>query len=124
MTRARSYARWSTVKPSGAACGSSPPAGAAAVEVAAAPAGAGGTGGGGGVGGIGGAGGSGGAGGGGGGGGSSGPPMGDLSDTWSCGGFIGDTRNSQARYYTTAFGCWTDSNGDPHSDPGDNCQPW
>jgi len=50
--------------------------------------------------------------------------MGDLSDTWSCGGFIGDTRNSQARYYTTAFGCWTDSNGDPHSDPGDNCQPW
>ena len=46
-----------------------------------------------------------------------------TSSTWSCGGTWGTSKMEDGGYYATSFGCWLDANGDPHSDPGDNCIP-
>ncbi len=42
---------------------------------------------------------------------------------WSCTGSYGTKKASDGIYYTTSFGCWVDSKGVSHSDPGDNCIP-
>jgi hypothetical protein len=42
---------------------------------------------------------------------------------WSCNGPYGTSKMANGDYYGTAFGCWTDGNGNPQSDPGDNCIP-
>jgi hypothetical protein len=41
---------------------------------------------------------------------------------WTCPGLAGTTKSPHGKYYITAFGCWSDGNGN-HSDPGDNCIP-
>lgn len=46
-----------------------------------------------------------------------------TSSNWSCSGTWGTKKVSNGDYYITAFGCWEDANGTPHSDPGDNCIP-
>ena len=60
-------------------------------------------------------------------GGDSEPPGGSCSlptdGPWSCGGLTGSTTNESGGYFTTSFGCWVDSDGDPRGDPGDNCLP-
>jgi hypothetical protein len=43
---------------------------------------------------------------------------------WSCSGTVGRIANPARVYYTTSFGCWTDSSGGEHGDPGDNCIPY
>jgi hypothetical protein len=43
---------------------------------------------------------------------------------WSCGGLTGKTASPTGVYYTTSFGCWTDSSGVEHGDAGDNCVPY
>jgi hypothetical protein len=48
--------------------------------------------------------------------------MGSTS-TWSCSGSYGTSKMEDGNYYATSFGCWVDGNGDPQSDPGDNCVP-
>jgi hypothetical protein len=42
---------------------------------------------------------------------------------WSCNGTYGTTKVAGGDYYATSFGCWKDSNGVTHTDPGDNCIP-
>ncbi len=80
----------------------------------------------GGAGGASGAGGSGGASGSGGAGGSAGAPANYSTpeSSWTCGGSAGTHPSESGSYYVTNFGCWTDSSGGAHSDPGDNCVPW
>ena len=46
-----------------------------------------------------------------------------TSDGWSCSGSWGTTKSQSGDYFVTAFGCWTDSAGTVHTDPGDNCIP-
>jgi hypothetical protein len=46
-----------------------------------------------------------------------------TSDGWSCSGSWGTTPSQSGDYFITAFGCWTDSIGDVHTDPYDNCIP-
>ncbi len=54
------------------------------------------------------------------------PPGGFSSaeQSWSCSGTTGNHRAASGSYYVTTFGCYTDSNGNPQGDPGDNCIPW
>ncbi len=46
-----------------------------------------------------------------------------TTTTWSCDSTWGKTKAQNGDYYATAFGCWKDENGTPHTDPGDNCIP-
>ncbi len=46
-----------------------------------------------------------------------------TTSTWSCTGSYGTSKAENGDYYTTAFGCWIDDNGNHQSDPGDNCIP-
>jgi hypothetical protein len=46
-----------------------------------------------------------------------------TSASWACSGSYGTAKMDDGNYYATSFGCWVDGNGDPHSDPGDNCIP-
>lgn len=46
-----------------------------------------------------------------------------TTSTWSCSGTTGKTKMQNGDYVATAFGCWTDANGQDHSDSGDNCIP-
>jgi len=80
----------------------------------------------GGAGGASGASGAGGAGGASGAGGSSGAPApyGTPETSWTCGGTAGTHPSASGSYYVSNFGCWVDSSGTAHSDPGDNCIPW
>jgi len=48
-------------------------------------------------------------------------PPGDTS--WSCSGTYATKKAGDGNYYLTSFGCWVDSSGTHHSDPGDNCIP-
>ena len=43
--------------------------------------------------------------------------------TLDCTGSYGKTKAVNGDYYITAFGCWLDANGTPHTDPADNCIP-
>jgi hypothetical protein len=45
------------------------------------------------------------------------------SANWSCNGSYGTVKAANGDYYGTEFGCWVDSNGNAHTDPGDNCIP-
>lgn len=42
---------------------------------------------------------------------------------WTCSGSYATTPVDTGSYYLTAFGCWVDSGGGVHTDPGDNCIP-
>ena len=46
-----------------------------------------------------------------------------TADNWSCSGTYSKTKSSSGDYYSSVFGCWLDSNGTAHGDPGDNCIP-
>jgi hypothetical protein len=46
-----------------------------------------------------------------------------TTNTWSCSGSYGKAKVEDGDYYATEFGCWTDGNGNVHTDPGDNCIP-
>ncbi len=46
-----------------------------------------------------------------------------TSASWSCSGTTGKTKLQNGAYIATSFGCWVDTNGVSHSDPGDNCVP-
>lgn len=46
-----------------------------------------------------------------------------TTSTWSCSGSYGTAKAENGDYYTTAFGCWIDDNGNHQSDSGDNCIP-
>jgi len=46
-----------------------------------------------------------------------------TSATFSCTGSYGTTKAENGDYYITTFGCWVDSSGVAHGDPGDNCIP-
>jgi hypothetical protein len=46
-----------------------------------------------------------------------------TTTSWSCSGSYGTTKAENGDYYITVFGCWVDSKGVPHGDPGDNCIP-
>jgi hypothetical protein len=48
---------------------------------------------------------------------------GNGGSPWSCSGSYGTTKVDTGEYYATAFGCWTDGNGNVHQDSGDNCIP-
>lgn len=48
---------------------------------------------------------------------------GEGLSSWGCSGSFGIKKMADCEYYATAFGCWKDSNGQNHSDPGDNCIP-
>jgi hypothetical protein len=48
---------------------------------------------------------------------------GNGGSPWSCNGSYGTTKVDTGEYYATAFGCWTDGNGNIHQDSGDNCIP-
>jgi hypothetical protein len=52
------------------------------------------------------------------------PPGGNTETSWTCDGTAGTKKAASGSYYVTSFGCWVDGNGNPHSDPGDNCIPW
>lgn len=47
-----------------------------------------------------------------------------AESSWTCGGTAGTHPSPSGSYYTTTFGCYVDSNGTAHGDPGDNCVPW
>jgi hypothetical protein len=59
--------------------------------------------------------------------GSSGPAaslgVGAGAAPWTCTGSYSVTPVDTGSYYLTSFGCWTDSSGTVHTDPGDNCIP-
>jgi hypothetical protein len=46
-----------------------------------------------------------------------------TTTTWSCTGVQGTVKAQDGDYYITSFGCWIDSSGVAHGDPGDNCSP-
>ena len=46
-----------------------------------------------------------------------------TTDTWSCTGSYGTTPSQDGNYYLSSFGCWVDTDGGTHTDPGDNCIP-
>src|SRR5262249_27193003 len=48
----------------------------------------------------------------------------DDGEPWSCDGSYATTKVEGGQYYSTSFGCWVDSNGNAHSDSGDNCIPY
>lgn len=48
----------------------------------------------------------------------------DPGSAWSCTGSYATTKVAGGKYYSTSFGCWVDSNGNSHSDSGDNCIPY
>jgi uncharacterized protein YraI len=48
---------------------------------------------------------------------------GSTSSNWSCSGSYGTTKMADGSYDLTEFGCWVDSSGVAHGDPGDNCIP-
>ena len=48
---------------------------------------------------------------------------GEGQKSWSCSGSFNTQKAADCEYYATAFGCWKDSNGVNHGDPGDNCIP-
>jgi hypothetical protein len=51
-------------------------------------------------------------------------PVGSSGATsWSCTGSYGTEPMADGEYYATEFGCYTDSSGGTHGDPGDNCIP-
>ena len=46
-----------------------------------------------------------------------------TTSSWSCSGTWGTKKADNGNYYATSFGCWKDSSGNVHQDPGDNCIP-
>ena len=46
-----------------------------------------------------------------------------TTDTWSCAGSYGTIPSQDGNYYLSSFGCWVDTDGGTHTDPGDNCIP-
>jgi len=48
----------------------------------------------------------------------------DPGTSWSCTGSYATSKVAGGQYYSTAFGCWVDKNGNAHSDSGDNCIPY
>jgi hypothetical protein len=45
------------------------------------------------------------------------------TDTFSCNGTVGKLPSTDGDYYLSEFGCWADSSGGIHLDPGDDCIP-
>jgi hypothetical protein len=45
------------------------------------------------------------------------------TDTLTCNGVTGTVPSSDGDYYLSEFGCWSDSSGGIHLDPGDDCIP-
>jgi hypothetical protein len=46
-----------------------------------------------------------------------------TTTAWSCTGLQGTEQAEDGDYLLTSFGCWRDSGGIAHDDPGDNCIP-